>query len=51
MYEDLLVLILDEKIMEWMENDMLVVSVEGTASWGSFNFQGLCGNGWARVAK
>nr|GEW81647.1 zinc knuckle CX2CX4HX4C [Tanacetum cinerariifolium] len=26
-----------------------IVSVEGTASWGSFNFQGLCG--WARVAK
>nr|GEX31137.1 hypothetical protein [Tanacetum cinerariifolium] len=38
-----------EQIMEWMEYAVLVVGVESTASWVSFNFKGLCGNEWALV--
>nr|GEX76141.1 hypothetical protein [Tanacetum cinerariifolium] len=38
-----------EQIMEWMEYTMLVVGVESTASWVSFNFKGLYGNEWALV--
>ncbi|GJW51230.1 hypothetical protein Tco_0092581 [Tanacetum coccineum] len=47
MYEEwlVLVLVLDEHIMEWVEYAMLVVGVEGMALWAFFNFQGLCGTG------